>query len=173
VKFLADGMLGKLTRWLRILGQDVIYSTEFNDTQLLETAKKEKRILLTKDLELYKRAITRGLNAYYIEGKSESKRLAELAKRYNIELMIDLDKSHCPICNTKIQETPKEELADQIEKNTYKYYNNFWKCPKCGQIYWRGAHWKQINNTINEAEAQLQKLKIKRKAQDNHFNGIS
>jgi len=161
VKFLTDGMFGKLTRWLRMLGQDVVYSVEFDDSQLLELAKKEERILLTKDFELYKRATSRGLDAHYVEGKTESERLAEVAKRYSLQLTIDMDKSHCPICNTKLQTTPKEQLSGELEKNTFTYYDKFWKCPNCGQIFWQGAHWKQINNTLNQAQAKLCKLKEK------------
>ena len=151
MKFLADGMMGKLARWLRMLGQDVIYSVKFNDSELLELAKKEERVLLTKDFELYKRAIIRGLYAYYVEGKSESEHLAEVAKRYSLLLTIDMDKSHCPICNTKLTPTPKEKLQGELEKNTFTYYDKFWKCPNCRQIYWKGAHWKQINNTLTQA----------------------
>ena len=66
MKFLVDGMLGKLTRWLRMLGQDVLYSVQLGDSELLELAKKEDRILLTKDFELYKRATGRGLDTYYV-----------------------------------------------------------------------------------------------------------
>ena len=172
MKFVVDGMLGKLSRWLRILGNDVFYSIESNDAQILEISKKEDRVLLTKDLELYKRAICRGLGAYYVEGKSGSEFLAELAKRYGLQLTIDLDKSRCPICNSKIQKAAKEELADQLEKNTYTYYYEFWKCSNCGQIYWRGAHWKQINSTLTQAGVELKKLE-KIKAQDSHFKGIS
>ena len=152
MKFLADGMLGKLTRWLRMLGQDVEYSVKFSDSELLELAKKENRVLLTKDLELYQRAIAKGIDALYLEGKTESERLAELAKRYSLTLTIDMEESHCPICNTKLQPSPKEQLKDELEVNTYTYYDKFWKCPNCGQIYWQGAHWKQINNTLTQAE---------------------
>ena len=152
MKFLADGMLGKLTRWLRMLGQDVEYSVKFSDSELLELAKKENRVLLTKDLELYQRAIAKGIDALYLEGKTESERLAELAKRYGLTLTIDMEESHCPICNTKLQPSSKEQLKDELEVNTYTYYDKFWKCPNCGQIYWQGAHWKQINNTLTQAE---------------------
>jgi len=155
VNFLVDGMLGKLTRWLRMLGHDVIYSTQLRDNELLELAKTEKRTLLTKDLELYKRAITRGLDAFYIEGKTESNRLAEIAMRYELSLEIDMDKSHCPICNTPIKAASKEELKDQLESNTYRYYERFWRCPNCGQIYWQGAHWKQITKTLTEARQSV------------------
>lgn len=152
MNFLADGMLGKLTRWLRMLGQDVIYSVQFSDAELLDLAKKENRVLLTRDFELYKSAITRGLDAFYVEGNSESDRLAAVAKRYGLTLAIDMDKSHCPICNTQLKATPKEQLKDELEKNTFTYYDKFWKCPNCGQIYWQGAHWTQINNTLTQAQ---------------------
>ena len=72
MKFVADGMLGKLARWLRMMGHDVIYSVEFNDSELLELAKKEERVLLTRDLELYKRAIGKGIDAYYVEGEDRA-----------------------------------------------------------------------------------------------------
>ncbi len=161
MKFLADGMLGKLARWLRILGHDVIYSTELSDSELLEFAKNENRVLLTKDLELYKRAVTKGIGAFFVGGKSESERLAEVARRYSLTLEADMEKSHCPLCNTKLKATPKEQLSGELQKNTFTYYDKFWKCPNCGQIYWQGAHWKQINNTINEAQAKLEESKGK------------
>ncbi len=161
MKFLADSMLGKLARWLRMLGHDVTYNIQLNDNDLLELAKKENRVLLTKDLELYQRANAKGIDALYIEGKSESERLAEVAKRYSSTLEIDMEKSHCPVCNTKLEATPKEQLSGELEKNTFTYYDKFWKCPNCGQVYWQGAHWKQISNTLKEAQAKLEKLKEK------------
>jgi uncharacterized protein with PIN domain len=161
LKFLADGMLGKLARWLRMLGHDVVYSVKFDDSELLELAKREERVLLTKDLELYKRAIGRGMDAFYVEGKIEPERLAEVAKRYSLPLAIDMDKSHCPICNTKLTPISKDQLQAELEKNTFTYYDKFWKCPNCGQIYWQGAHWKQINSTLNQAQTELIKLKEK------------
>jgi len=161
VKFLADSMLGKLARWLRMLGQDVAYNIQLKDNELLDLAKKESRVLLSKDLELYQRAIARDVDAFFVEGKSESERLAEVAKRYGLNLSFDMEKSLCPVCNTKLTATPKEELSGELQKNTFTYYEKFWKCPNCGQIYWQGAHWKQISNTLNEAQAKLEKLREK------------
>jgi hypothetical protein len=150
-------MLGKLTRWLRMLGQDVIYSVKLNDSELLELAKKENRVLLTKDLELYQRAVAKGIDAFYLEGKTESERLTELAKRYDLTLAIDMEKSRCPKCNTKLKATPKEMLLGELQKNTFIHYDEFWKCPDCGQVYWQGAHWKKICDILNEATAKLEK----------------
>ncbi len=152
MKFVADGMLGKLTRWLRMIGQDVIYSVQLDDNQLLILAKAENRVLLTKDLELYRRAIGRGLDAFYVEGKTELERLAEVAQRYGLELAVDMGKSYCPICNTPLKTADREGLKNLLEPNTYKNYERFWRCPNCRQIYWQGAHWKQIINTLSEAQ---------------------
>ncbi len=152
MKFLADGMLGKLARWLRMLGQDVTYSTKLSDNELLGLAKAEGRVLLTRDFELYKRAVSRGLEGFYVDGKCESDEIAEVAKRYGLSLQIDMDKSHCPLCNTKLQPADKEQLKDKLESNTYRYYDRFWRCPNCGQVYWQGAHWRQISKTLTQAQ---------------------
>jgi uncharacterized protein with PIN domain len=152
VKFIADGMLGKLTRWLRMLGQDVKYFNQSDDAELMAASKKERRILLTRDLELYQRAVARNIEAFYVGGQTEAEKLAELAERFGIPLEIDLKRSRCPRCNTKLEPTPKEKIADKVEKNTFTYYNEFWKCPKCGHIYWQGAHWSSIRATLEEAK---------------------
>ena len=152
MNFLADGMLGKLTRWLRMLGQDVMYSTQLEDAELMAIAEKEQRVLLTRDSELYQRAIGKGIEAFYVEGKTEAEKLAELAERFGFPLTIDLTRSRCPRCNAEIRLTPKETLAGKVEPNTFIYYDEFWECSKCGRIYWQGAHWDGIRATLEEAK---------------------
>ena len=159
MKFIADSMLGSLARWLRMMGHDVVYNVSLNDSQILELSKKENRSILTKDLELYQRAIRRSIDAFYFEDKKEFEYLAELAKRYGLNLETDMDKSHCPVCNFPLKSTPKEQLLRNLEKNTLIYYDKFWRCLNCGQIYWQGAHWKQIINTLNQAQQKLEKSK--------------
>ncbi|RJS76731.1 hypothetical protein CW667_04940 [Candidatus Bathyarchaeota archaeon] len=159
MKFIADGMLGKLTRWLRILGHNVKYSNRLDDNQLLTIAKKERRILLTRDLELYQQATAKGVNAFYFEGTDEAERLAQLAKRFGIKLEVDMTISRCPKCNTRVKPIEKEKIADKVEKSTFTYYNEFWQCPKCEQIYWQGAHWTRIRKTLEQAKENLKKLK--------------
>jgi uncharacterized protein with PIN domain len=158
VRFIADGMLGKLARWLRMLGQDVEYFNQLEDAELMAKAKKEHRVLLTRDLELYQRATAKNIDAFYV-GKTEAEKLAELAKRFGIPLQIDLKLSRCPKCNTQIKETPKDELAGKVKEKTFHYYNEFWECPKCGSIYWQGAHWGRIRATLKEAEENLEKTR--------------
>jgi uncharacterized protein with PIN domain len=161
VKFIADGMLGKLTRWLRLLGHDVEYSSKLDDNQLIMAAKKERRILLTRDLELYQQATAKGVDTFYLEGKTEAEKLAHLAKRFDIELEIDMTTSRCTKCNTPVRPILKEEIADRVEKSTFTYYNDFWECPKCGKVYWQGAHWDRIRKTLEAAKENLSKFEAR------------
>ena len=162
MNFILDGMLGKLSRWLRMMGHNVKYSTLLEDSQLLKIAKDECRVLLTRDLALYQQAITKNLEAYYVEGITEPQRLSELAQRFNIPLTIDLEKSRCPKCNTKLQPATKEKIADRIEQNTLKYYDVFWECPNCGAVYWQGAHWTKIRATLGQAKEKQKEKKTKK-----------
>ncbi len=157
MKFIADGMLGKLTRWLRMLGHNVKYSNKLDDAQLIAIAKKERRILLTRDLELYQQATAKGVDTFYLNGVTEEERLAELAKRFNIKLDIDMTTSRCPKCNAKVKPVPKDKVKDKVEKSTFNYYNDFWECPKCGQVYWQGAHWIRIRKTLELAKENLKR----------------
>ena len=157
MKFLADAMLGKLTRWLRMVGQDVEYFKTLSDSKLLEIAKQEKRCLLTKDLDLYRHAFSKGINAFYLESRTESETLSELSKKYRLKLVVNMSKSRCPLCNSKIKQQPKEMIVNQLKKNTFTYYDKFWRCLNCGQIYWQGTHWEKIRKTIKEANPKLKR----------------
>ena len=155
LKFLTDGMLGKLTRWLRMLGQDVEYTSSMADKALIQKAKKTNCILLTRDLQLFQRAIARGVEAFLIESTNEAENLASLAKRFKFKLEIDLKISRCPKCNAQIRSVRKNSVINRIPETTSTHYSEFWECPNCKQIYWQGAHWKRIEETLREARKAL------------------
>lgn len=140
-----------------MLGHDVEYSKSLDDEQLIAVAREEGRVLLTRDLKLYQRATSRGTGTFLVEGKTEDEKLAELARRFNLKLEIDVATSYCPKCNTQIESVSKDEVAVHVPQTTYSYYNEFWKCPKCAQIYWQGAHWKRIDATLKKARENLEK----------------
>lgn len=161
LKFVVDGMLGKLARWLRMMGHNVEYSNSMDDAQLLSLAKDEHRVLLTRDFELYQHAITKGLYAFYVEGGTEEERLVEIARCYGVRLEIDVNVSRCPKCNTPVRQIAKEETGERVEESTYRHYDEFWECPKCRQVYWQGAHWTRIRKTLEAAESSLESMKRK------------
>ncbi len=145
-------MLGKLTRWLRMMGHDVKYSPALEDDELMSIANEEKRILLTKDLELFQRCVSKGVEVFYVEGANEACELAELSERFKFPLVINLDISRCPKCNTLLELAGKEMIKQKVKPKTYSHYNEFWQCPRCGQVYWQGAHWDKIRATLRMAE---------------------
>ncbi|PVX24953.1 MAG: hypothetical protein CW691_06055 [Candidatus Bathyarchaeum sp.] len=155
MRFIADGMLGKLARWLRILGQNVDYYRAADDNKLICLAESEKRILLTRDFELYQRAVSRGLEAVFVDATNETEKLALLAKRFGLSLAVDLNVSRCPKCNGTLEAVSKDAVLDKIPKATSIHYDNFWLCTGCGQVYWQGAHWKRIQVTLEAAKSRL------------------
>ena len=157
MRFITDGMLGKLTRWLRMLGQDVKYLKSLEDEELTKIAKAERRVILTRDLKLYQQTMTQGSTAFLVEGSTEAEKLANLAKRFNISLKFDVTVSRCPKCNSRIKSVSKEKVIRKIPEATSSYYDEFWKCSGCGQVYWHGSHWKRIEKTLREAREALER----------------
>ncbi len=155
-------MLGKLARWLRMMGHDTKYSTVLSDAELLEVSKKEDRTLLTRDFALYQQAVGKGFRAYYVEGETEPQRLSELSARFGVPLAIDMQVSRCPKCNTSLAAVAKAQVFDKVEKNTLLHYNEFWCCPNCGAVYWQGAHWIKICAILEEAREKLERRKAER-----------
>jgi hypothetical protein len=153
MKFVVDGMLGGLARWLRILGHHVLYDSKLNDTALLTRAATQEMTLLTRDVELHRRAVSKGIPALLVSGESEDERLAQVSQYYGISLTIDMDKTLCPACGSFLRKASRKEVSRQVPPASSQIYAPFWKCRNsdCGKIYWRGSHWKQINQTLTRA----------------------
>ncbi|NHV45591.1 MAG: DUF5615 family PIN-like protein [Candidatus Verstraetearchaeota archaeon] len=128
MKFIVDAMLGRLAKWLRLLGYDTIYDKTITDDELINIAKNEGRILLTRDEILFKKAIKQNINAKLINSTDFMKALKEL----DLHLDESIIGSRCILCNTIL-----------TTENS-----NIWKCPNCGKLYWQGKHWKDINKRI-------------------------
>ena len=141
-----------------MLGQDVSYFRSADDNKLVELAKQEKRILLTRDHELVQRAVGLGAQAVLVKATEEANKLAFLAERFGFKLEIDLSNSRCPKCNSLLGVVTKETIADEIPEATSKHSKEFWKCRGCGKVYWQGAHWKRIEETLEKARSKLRKL---------------
>ena len=144
-------MLGKLTRWLRMLGCDVEYYNSLDDNELVNKALEDKRMLLTRDTHLFRRASVNRAQAYLIKGKTETEKLAEVARRFGIKLELDPNNSRCPKCNAELKTVPKKKVLNKIPQSTSQYHDAFWICQNCGQVYWQGSHWKKITQKLLDA----------------------
>jgi len=157
MRFILDGMLGKLTRWLRMMGYETVYMNNTSDRDLLSRAKRDSLILLTSDEELYRTAVSRGVESFLVSGRTEAERLAGLAERYTLNLHIDTAISRCPVCGSPIKEIPKKEVEGSVPPTTFNVYQSFWLCtnPSCAKVYWQGSHWKRIEETFRSARDLL------------------
>jgi uncharacterized protein with PIN domain len=153
MRFLVDGMLGGLARWLRILGYEVRYDASAKDNDLLTIADDESMVLLTRDEELYQRAIARTIASALIVGETEEERLAQMANTLGVHLETNMAETKCPECGASLTEKSRKDVTDEVPEESLKLYNQFWKCTNqnCGKVYWVGSHWKQIRRTLEEA----------------------
>jgi len=161
MRFLLDGMLGKLARWLRMIGYECTYMNDCEDRELLAMAKRDSLILLTSDAELFRTAVARGIESFLVEGRTETERLASLAERYGLNLSIDTAISRCPVCGWQLREASKGAVESVVPPATFKVYQTFWVCtnPKCAKVYWQGSHWKRIEQTLASAKKILENKK--------------
>jgi len=150
-KFIADDMLGKLAKWMRILGYDTVYYRTQIDNELIEQAQKEKRILLTRDIQLSRNWLVPTL---LIKEETIDEQLKQVIQRFNLEIEEGLF-SRCPKCNTLLTEIKKEEIKEKIPEYVYQSYNEFWICPTCKRYYWAGTHWMNIKAKVKAMESHL------------------
>ena len=148
-------MLGRLARWLRLIGLDTLYFKCVSDEELLERTRSENRFLLTRDKRLHHHALREELRSVLIPASSNSEVLAFVSKIFNIKFDIDPSSSRCPLCNGKITSVEKENIRSKIPSLTFKRYDQFWHCIQCGKIYWIGKHYKSMRKIIAEIGSSI------------------
>jgi uncharacterized protein with PIN domain len=136
-RFVVDVNLGRLARLLRVLGFDAWWSSAADDQTLTDISVAEKRILLTRDRGLLKRrAITHGL---FVHSEQPEEQTLEVVRRLDLRDRL-APLTRCVRCNGRLATVTKEEVIDQLEPLTRRYYNDFNRCGGCGRVYWPGSH---------------------------------
>lgn len=150
-KFALDGHLGRLASYLRMLGFDTSYRNNFDDEELVEISVDEYRILLTRDRGLLKRdKVTHG---FLIKTRDPKQQLLSVVRRFDLASLFH-PFTRCIACNGVLEQVEKEEIIDQLEPKTRKYYFQFMQCPKCKKIFWDGSHKEKMIRLINWLEKQ-------------------
>jgi uncharacterized protein with PIN domain len=152
-------MCGRLTRWLRMIGVDAAYLREADDEQLLDLARSEGRVLVTRDEGLHERAVRGGVRAILLKSGSLTEQLAHVVRELGCELTVVSDRSRCPSCNSSLMRASREEVEGLIPEGSLKRHDEFWRCVKCGKVYWRGRHFLDIERTLSEARELAFNLK--------------
>ncbi|WP_258083928.1 Mut7-C RNAse domain-containing protein [Thermococcus thermotolerans] len=143
MRFIADMMLGRLARWLRLYGYDTLYGVE-DDDEILRVALAENRALLTRDSSLAGRARRLGLKVILLDSNSLEGQIGEL-KRHGLEFReLFPPNARCPKCNGLIRPVSKGEVRGKVPESVYQKYDEFYVCETCGQIYWPGRQWREM-----------------------------
>lgn len=150
-RFVLDNHLGRLATYLRMLGFDGVYRNNFDDVALAQIAADEERILLTRDRRLLMRKVVRW--GYCLRSLDSNEQVLEVLQRF--ALFEDIHPfQRCLRCNTALISIRKEAILDQLEPLTKTYYEDFHRCPTCGQIYWKGSHYEHMRGMIENFEAR-------------------
>jgi len=149
MKLLCDQMLGTLAKWLRILGFDTFYANaEMTDEDLLNIAKRESRIMFTRDKELIIRGKKENLAIIGIETTDLDLQLNQALKHVNIDEKSIL--SRCTRCNTVLDTVEKNKVQGKVPSKVFENNEKFWFCSKCNKFYWMGSHYNEMINKINK-----------------------
>lgn len=146
-RFVLDGHLGRLASHLRMLGLDSLYSNAYEDEQLVQISIAERRILLTRDrMLLMHKVINLG---YLVRSMNSTEQLYEIVQRYGLVRWIR-PFERCMVCNHPLETARKETVLEMLEPLTKKYYDDFKRCPGCGQVYWKGSHYERMLELIEK-----------------------
>lgn len=155
--FFVDAMLGNIARKLRLLGYDSQYFSDIYDEKLIDSAKKEKRIIISKDEELIKRAQKHDIRSIYITKEYEVEQFFEIITSVNLKrFQINGDIARCPKCNSLTESIDKELIKEKIPYRVLKSNDKFWICKYCNQVYWEGTHIKNLQEFVGKINERLQ-----------------
>jgi len=144
VKFILTKEVGRLCKWLRILGFDAEYFSEDNLATLIIKALKENRIIVTRKKKIDDLKVIR------VYANDVKEQLREVLTQ--LELKPDEDKmfTRCVICNKTLEKVEKEKIKEKVPLYVYQTQNEFYQCPSCRRIYWQGTHWGNVKKIIQD-----------------------
>lgn len=147
-RFVLDTHLGRLATYLRMAGFDTLYRNDFADDELAAVSRDERRILLTRDAGLLKRAaVTHG---YFVRETAVRRQFAEVMRRFDLFRQAR-PFTRCLRCNTILQVAIKEEIADRLPPRAAELYHEFLRCPGCDRVYWKGGHYERMREFLADA----------------------
>jgi uncharacterized protein with PIN domain len=146
IRFLLDNHLGRLARYLRLLGFDTLYfNNNYDDAQLANMAHENDCVLLSRDRGLLKR--NQVIHGFCLRSKIPQQQVEDVLHRYQLHDQIK-PWCRCLRCNGSLKPVAKEQIIEQLEPKTKLYYHDFQVCEDCRQIYWRGSHFEHLESFI-------------------------
>lgn len=139
--FICDVHLGRLAKYLRMLGWDTLYSNRYTPEEIVKISTLERRIILSRSRKLTRqKEVTR---SYWIRSSDPLEQVRDLILKLDLSAQAK-PLTRCLNCNTKLVPVEKIEILYRLEARTAKYFEEFFICPACDQIYWKGSHFENM-----------------------------
>ena len=151
-RFLADAHLGKLAHLLRMLGFDTLYFNDAGDRHLAGLSADQGRVLLTRDKALLMRR--RVMHGCFIRSTEPRRQLHQVLCRMDLLHMLR-PFSRCMECNSPLQSVAKDRVIEKLPIGVARHYNAFWRCTGCARVYWKGHHYRAMQDWIAGLQGEL------------------
>jgi len=151
MKFIVDHNVGKLVKWLRMLGYDTLFFTGDDDWQMIIIALNEGRVILTKDTGIMKRGVVVSgrLKAVLIRSDEAGEQMRQVAETLELDCRSGLF-TRCMECNTSLEERTKQQVKGRVPPYVFLTQEEYMECPSCNRIYWKGTHWLAMNKKLEK-----------------------
>jgi uncharacterized protein with PIN domain len=144
-RFIADVMLGRLARWLRIAGFDVLYSNSFTDDELVALSRRDGRVLLSRDTRLLvRKAVRRFIFLESEDIKDQIRQILRVTGTRSLPALL----TRCLGCNEVLAEVPRAQVRDSVPPYVFETQKQFKVCGRCMKIYWAGTHRQAVLRTL-------------------------
>ena len=149
LKFIVDNNVGKLVKWLRIMGYDTLFFNGSNDAHLIATALAEDRVILTRDTQIMKRRVViKGqLKAILIQSDEPEQQMRQVIDTLGLDYQFR-PFTICLECNQPLRERSKQQVKGLVPPYVFQTQSQYMECPTCHRIYWRGTHWQAMTKKL-------------------------
>jgi len=147
MRFIVDCMLGKLAKWLKIFGFDAQFFSKIEDDELLAIARKQGRILLTRDTGLIQRA--KDVETLFLDSEEWKIQVRQVMEHFNLREKV-APHTRCIDCNVELKNLPKKNAKNLVSSFVFERTDSFALCPNCSRVFWRGTHFKDMEIQIQE-----------------------
>lgn len=159
--FVLDVHLGKLARWMRMLGLDCRWENDLDDPEIVDISLAEGRTILTRDIGLLQRG--RVTHGYWVRATDPDEQLPEVLARFDLSGAL-APFTRCVACNGRLRPAAKAEVRDALPPKTRRHYDEFFQCSECRKVYWKGAHWEGLKRVAGRAVSSQKRCAIPKTA---------
>jgi len=144
-RFILDVHLGKLARYLRMLGFDALYRSDWSDPEIIDRALRDQRVVLTRDLGILKqKRVTHG---YWLRSSQPEDQVAEVIEALDLQGQLR-PFTRCLECNGTIRRLPPDQLPESLDPDIAARFEQFWQCGSCHRVYWQGSHYRHMLRAV-------------------------